>query len=373
MSESTDTTDAANTEPAPAHSADNAAATNATSVAAADVAAAGATADAASSPLALRTIDGNPIDLATFNPEDPAAMESIDLSVLKASPDDIARMITPPPAEAPASASQTFRAAWSDLSRGLASRELWLQLGWQDIKQRYRRSVLGPLWITIATGVIAVSLGLLYSLLFQIPLHDFLPYVTVGLIVWGFIAGCINEGSQVFIANEGLIKQLPAALSVHTYRLVWRQLLFFLHNLVIYVILMILFPRHLGWEWLLWIPGTALLVINGVWISVFFGIIATRFRDFNPLIESFVQLLFYVTPIVWMLDTLRGQGGAVAKRARIAELNPLMHYLEVVRGPLIGTPTPWYSWVVVCICTVVGIVLTALALKRWRFRVAYWV
>ena len=124
--------------------------------------------------------------------------------------------------------SQTFRRAVGDLRQGLHQRELWLSLGWQDIKQRYRRSTLGPLWITIATGVMAVALGFLYSILFQIPLADFLPHVTVGLIMWGFISGCIKEGSEVFIANEGLIKQLPSALSVHVYRLVWRQFLFLL-------------------------------------------------------------------------------------------------------------------------------------------------
>ncbi|CAJ0557276.1 unnamed protein product, partial [Mesorhabditis spiculigera] len=60
-----------------------------------------------------------------------------------------------------------------------------------------------------------------------------LPYVTVGLIVWNLASMPIIEGSEVFVANEGLIKQLPSALSVHIYRLVWRQMLFFAHNLLI--------------------------------------------------------------------------------------------------------------------------------------------
>ena len=140
--------------------------------------------------------------------------------------------------EPPKSDSFTFKRAFGDLKDGWKSDQLWLQLGWQDIKQRYRRSTLGPLWITIATGVMAVALGLLYSLLFKEELSYFLPHVTLGLILWGFIAGCIQEGAQVFIANEGLIKQLPAPLSVHVYRLVWRQTLFLAHNMIIYLILL---------------------------------------------------------------------------------------------------------------------------------------
>ena len=166
------------------------------------------------------------------------------------------------------SGSKTFAAAWHDLVRGFHQHELWLQLGWQDIKQRYRRSVLGPLWITIATGVMAAALGLLYSVLFKIPVAQFLPHVTVGLIMWTFISGCIKEGAQVFIDNEGLIKQLPSALSVHVYRLVWKQTLFLGHNLIIWVALMVIFPRPLGWDFLLAIPALMLLVANGVWVSM---------------------------------------------------------------------------------------------------------
>ncbi|KAB3519237.1 ABC transporter permease [Corynebacterium sp. zg254] len=287
---------------------------------------------------------------------------------------DFARMTAQTDAsETPSSRSQTFGASWRDLRQGFQQRELWLALGWQDIKQRYRRSTLGPLWITIATGVMALALGLLYSLLFQQDIKVFLPHVAVGLILWGFISGCIKEGSEVFIANEGLIKQLPSALSVHVYRLVWKQFLFLLHNLVIWVILMLIFRPHLGWELALAIPAMILLVINGVWVSMFFGIIATRFRDVAPLLDSLVQLAFYMTPIVWTTKTLEEQGGEVAQRAKIAELNPLYHYLEIVRAPMIGEHLETYHWWIVLGFTAVGLVAALLVMRRWRFRVSYWV
>lgn len=286
---------------------------------------------------------------------------------------DVSRMTSAAHDHTPASTSATLSAAASDLARGWGQHELWLQLGWQDIKQRYRRSTLGPLWITIATGVMSLALGLLYSMLFQISVREFLPHVTVGFIVWGFISGCIKDGANVFIENEGLIKQLPSALSVHVYRLVWRQLLFFAHNMVIWLILVLVFRIELGWNILLFIPALALMIINGVWVTMLFGIIATRFRDVAPLLEALVQLLFYVTPIVWTTKTLREQGGDVAQRARIAELNPLYHYLEVVRAPLIGEELALYHWWVVLAGTVIGLLLALLAMKRWRFRVPYWV
>ena len=280
-----------------------------------------------------------------------------------------------PDAPAPVSDSQTFRRAFKDLRDGLNQRELWLSLGWQDIKQRYRRSVIGPFWITIATGVQAGAMGLLYSALLNIPLKEFLPYVTVGLIVWNLINASIIEGSEVFVANEGLIKQLPSALSVHIYRLVWRQMLFFAHNLLIYVIMVIAFGvwRNLSWASLAAIPALGLIVLNALWVSIVFGIFATRYRDIAPILSSLTLLLFVLTPIMWTTQSLEAQGGAVRDRAKIAELNPLFHYLDIVRAPMIGQPQELYHWYIVITITVVGWAVALLALRKYRARVPYWV
>ncbi|MFD6515621.1 ABC transporter permease [Rhodococcus qingshengii] len=280
-----------------------------------------------------------------------------------------------PGAPAPVSDSQTFRRAFKDLRDGLNQRELWLSLGWQDIKQRYRRSVIGPFWITIATGVQATAIGILYAALLDMPLQEFLPYVTVGLIVWNLINASIIEGSEVFVANEGLIKQLPSALSVHIYRLVWRQILFFAHNLLIYVIMVVAFGvwRNLSWASLAAIPALGLIVLNALWVSIVFGIFATRYRDIAPILSSLTLLLFVLTPIMWTTQSLEAQGGAVRDRAKIAELNPLFHYLDIVRAPMIGQPQELYHWYIVITITVVGWAVALLALRKYRARVPYWV
>lgn len=276
-----------------------------------------------------------------------------------------------------------MRGAWRQ-------RELWAHLGWQDIKQRYRRSVIGPLWITISMGTTALALGLLYSQLFDQKLGTFLPYVTAGFIIWNFILGVVTEGTGVFIDNEGLIKHLPSPITVHVLRMVWRQVLFFAHNLVVYfVVLIIYFPaltqpykmegdivQHPGVSWsaLMAIPGFALVVINAVWVALLFGIISTRFRDIPPVIHSFINLIFFMTPIVWHVGILNkvtdGDGGW---RVLIAELNPLYHFVEIVRAPLLGQTQDWHHWVVVGAFTVVGWALAMIAMRNYRARVSYWV
>ena len=264
--------------------------------------------------------------------------------------------------------SRSWQRAFGDLGAGWRQRSLWGYLGWQDIKQRYRRSVLGPLWISISMGVIATAMGILYGALFGEPVHTFLPYVATGLLIWNFVNGCILEGSEVFIANEGLIRFLPAPISLHVYRLLWRQTLFFLHNLVIWLLLVVIFPQPLSATVLLAVPAFLLLVINGLWVALLAGIIATRFRDIPPIIASLTQLLFFMTPIVWSYERLKSN-----PLAAYVELNPVMHFVEILRQPLLGQPIVWRHWAVVGVITVVGCTVSLVCLRNYRSRVAYWV
>lgn len=271
--------------------------------------------------------------------------------------------------------AQSFARAWRDLRQGFSQRELWLSLGWQDIKQRYRRSVIGPFWITIATGVQATAIGILYAALLGQPLKDYLPYVAIGLIVWNVIQASILEGSEVFISNEGLIKQLPSALSVHIYRLVWRHVLLFAHNFLIYFIVLVAFGvwANLHWTVIFAIPAMGLIFLNGMWVSILFGIFSTRYRDIAPILSSMTLMLFVLTPVMWNTKSLEEQGGSVANRAKLAEVIPTFHYLEIVRSPLLGDDQQLYHWVIVGTITVVGWIAAALALKQYRSRVPYWV
>lgn len=288
---------------------------------------------------------------------------------------------------------RTLSRAIEDIRQGFTQRELWGHLGWQDIKQRYRRSVIGPLWITLSMAVTAAGLGLLYSQLFGTPIGTFLPYLTVGFIVWNFILGCITEGADTFISNEGLIKHLPAPLTVYALRTVWRLTLMFAHNLLVYaIVLAIFFPSlatdgyllvppngvpqpGLDWSILIAIPAFFLIAFNGTWVVLLFGIISTRYRDIPQVIGALTQLLFFMTPIVWPVDTLTQKfgGDLGAWQFWLIEANPLYHFIQIFRAPLIGSQQSWHHWVIVGAITVVGWSLALLAMRNYRARVSYWV
>ncbi|SDJ21530.1 ABC-2 type transport system permease protein [Actinokineospora alba] len=288
-------------------------------------------------------------------------------------------------------AGRTFSRAVEDLRQGFAQRELWGHLGWQDIKQRYRRSVIGPLWITLSMAVTAAGLGVLYATLFDTDIKTFLPYLTVGFIVWNFMLGCMTEGADTFISNEGLIKHLPAPLTVYALRTVWRLALMFLHNLLVYVVVLAIFFPYLvqdgyflspgglpqpGLDWTIInaVPAFVLLALNGTWVALLFGIISTRYRDIPQVIGALTQLLFFMTPIVWPVDLItRKLGTSAGWMVWVAELNPLYHFIQIIRAPLIGSQQSWHHWAVVGGITIVGWALAMLAMRNYRSRVSYWV
>lgn len=282
-----------------------------------------------------------------------------------------------PDAPPPQASSRSFRRAFQDLAQGFQQRELWLHLGWQDIKQRYRRSVIGPLWITISMGMMVTGLGVLYGSLFETSLEQKMPHLAVGFIIWSLIRGCITEGTEVFINNEGLMKQLPAPLSVHILRLVWRQSLFFLHNLIIYFVLLAIFaavgtPIPVSWTVITAIPALALIMINGVWVALMFGVVSTRFRDIPPVIESIMTMALFMSPITWGMFEF-GNDPKNAWRSIFVDVNPLSHYIAIFRDPLIGFDQHLYHWYIVLGLTVVGWSIALLVLRNYRARVPYWV
>src|ERR1700737_24241 len=108
--------------------------------------------------------------------------------------------------------------AWSDVTSGLLLSPLWLTLGWNDILQRYRRSVLGPFWLTASMAIMVIALGVLYAELFKTPVNDLLPYLCVGLLVWNLLSSFLIEGGVLFAGSESYIKQVKLPYSVYVYR-----------------------------------------------------------------------------------------------------------------------------------------------------------
>ena len=256
--------------------------------------------------------------------------------------------------------------ALADLWHGIVRWPLWFTIGWMDVRQRYRRSLLGPFWITLSLGIFVAGLGAVYGALFRVELRTYLPFLATGMVVWNLVSGLISEGCQTFIAAEGAIKQVPVPISVHVYRMVWRNLIVFAHNLLIYLILVPVFEVPLGAVNLLALLGLFLLVLNGAAFGIICGILSARFRDIPLIIANVTQLIFFTTPILWRAETLPFD------RAWVVWCNPFFYLIENVREPLLGRMPPLSAWGISIAITLATLGIALLLFARFRSRIAYW-
>ncbi|WP_426441673.1 ABC transporter permease [Bradyrhizobium genosp. P] len=257
-------------------------------------------------------------------------------------------------------------AARADVVSGLLLWRLWGRLGWNDIRQRYRRSILGPFWLTVSMGIMVAALGVLYGKLFKQAIDDFLPFFCVGILVWSLISGYLTESGTLFTGSEAYIKQISLPFSIYAYRASWSKLIIFAHNVIIYFATIAYFRIWPGAIAIVAIPALMVVVFNGTVVSLSIGIVSARFRDIPQLISSVVQIVFFLTPVIWKPNSLKDH-------AFIVEWNPFYHLLEIVRAPLLGTLPTLSNWAAVAIITLINVAVAGALFVRFRARIAYWV
>ncbi len=259
-----------------------------------------------------------------------------------------------------------LQSAFRDLKRATSQYKVWSHLGWVEVKQRYRRTVLGPWWITLSMLLFIVMMGIVFSRLFHQSLDEYMPFFTVGFLFWSFISACIIEAVELFKSNGAFITQINLPFNLYLFKHLIRHLIFLGHNAVVYVLICAFFKINPGLNVLLIVPGLLLFVVNVYWICLLIAIICARFRDMGPIINSCVQIAFFVTPISWM-PRLLDQNPAILK------YNPLVYLLDVVRAPLLGTAPSSSSYLVVSLMAVIGLLFTFVVFTLKRSRIAFWV
>jgi len=254
----------------------------------------------------------------------------------------------------------------NDLLLALRKHQLWCSLGWNDVLGRYRRSVLGPFWITISMAVTISAMGPLYGSLFGSKSENFILHLALGMIVWGFISSTINESCNIFNDSSGIIKQTDLPFFLYVLRVYYRQLVILLHNCIIIPVVIMINGFAVNKNILLAFP--ALIIASAAMISIgmIFAIFSTRYRDMSPVIQSVITLLFFVTPIIWSPEQL-----PEARRAFI-DYNLLAYYLDLIRKPIMGEIPEMHTWIVAVIATLITTLISVLLVSKYKNRIVYW-
>ncbi|MEM0673895.1 MULTISPECIES: ABC transporter permease [Dickeya] len=253
----------------------------------------------------------------------------------------------------------------TDLYHALRQYDLWVFLAWQDIKLRYRRSRIGPFWITISMSIFIVVLGVVYSKLFKTETRDYLPYLSVGYVAWGFFAGVLGDFSNIFVEHANYMRDIKMNPFVILFRVLFRYIIIFLHNIVIIFGVYIYFAINPGLPFFLAIPGFLLIVCNFAAIGVILGIAGVRFRDIAQISQNMIQILFFVTPVIWMPRL-------VSENSWIVLVNPFKYYIDLIREPLLGKIPGIEAWCVSFSTFIVFALIAAVVYKYKSSRIPFW-
>lgn len=254
----------------------------------------------------------------------------------------------------------------ADYIQGFKLRSLWMLLGWSEIRQKYARSKIGPFWLTISMAVMITALGFLYGSLFKTDLKDYIPLLAIGFVFWAFISTTINEGCAAYISAGSYIRQVSLPRGIFIYQTIWRNLIILAHNFIIVILVLVFFKINFLQNFHVFIFGFILVLWNISWITSLLALLCARFRDLPQIVASIIQVVFYITPILFKKDMLE-------KYPLIIDLNPFSHFIEVIRSPLLGGEVNNLSWIFCIFMGIIGTFISLLMHGKYRTRIPYWV
>lgn len=265
-----------------------------------------------------------------------------------------------------------FKLALLDIFGGLKKYQFWTYMAWQEIVIRYRRSVLGPFWITASTAIYVVSISTVFSTLFNQDIKHYLLYMALGTMIWNYINQTIVEGADTFIACSGFIKQIQIEKSIFIFQNLARNIYFFLHNAVILLICLLFLDSTLTpYSVAHAVFGFFLLTLNLLFISLTLACVCARFMDLRQIILSILQIGFLLTPVMWIPSE------SMRSKAFLLEWNPLYHFIDYIRWPLL--PSTFAKSVMhpnisyIGVFTLLNICLAIFIFAKTRGKISYWV
>lgn len=261
-----------------------------------------------------------------------------------------------------------FQAALNDLGEGLRRWRNWSYLAVENVKNRYRRTVLGPWWLTLQMAVYVVGISLVFGRLLRTPLRGFLPYVALGFIAFSLLSGLTRAAADVFLTGSSTLKSTPQPLSSLVLRDVAIEFIHFGHNILLYVVFVAAGLVPLSPKMLIALPILALIAVNGLAMGLWLGVAVARFRDVQPFVMSILQVLIFFMPVFYRLNNL----SSTFRNALLA-WNPFTYLLEAFRAPLIGAPLSPSFYIGSAIVTVLNVAIGLAVFTRTRSRLPYWV
>ena len=253
-----------------------------------------------------------------------------------------------------------------ELIGALLRYKLWMYLAWSDIRQRYRGSVLGPLWITLSTAVFVAALSVINAELFKAPPEKYIPSLTTGFVIWYFISGTLSESTAGLISGKGLIAQISLPYFIHIFRVIARNLLILAHNFIVVFAVLAWFKTYPTLQILLLFPSLFLIALLLIGAGMILAMIGARYRDIQQVIASLLQVLFFVSPITW-------EAKQISNATWVLHLNPVYYIIDALRSPILGLPVHANTFPVLIFATLSTGSFALWLFNKKRNKIPFWV
>ena len=243
---------------------------------------------------------------------------------------------------------------WSDFRELWKFRELLYFFTWRDVKVRYKQTVIGLAWVLFQPFISMVVFSIFFGNFAQMP-TDGAPYpifVFIGLLFWQFFSSSLSDISNCLINNQNIISKVYFPRIILPLSMILTRLVDLLVASSMLVILMIYYRFVPSLTGLIVFPVLVFVsAMAALGLGLFFASLNVKYRDVRYILPFFIQLMMFVTPVVYSSSILGKYGWILA-------FNPMAGVIKTARSEFLQSyATNWlqFSFSIIA-CVVVFIV-----------------
>lgn len=245
----------------------------------------------------------------------------------------------------------------------------WHLFGMQTVRAAYARSRIGQFWITLLFLIFVVSIGTIYTTLWQVRPADFLPFFALSWMLWSLLSTIVLESSSTYIAHAPYLKAERQPKTLFVFAIIYKNLIVMAHNFVVVIAVFLAFGKPITTQALLVVPGLVIFTANCFWIAMVNALFSARFRDIPAVVSAVVQIAFFVSPIMWPPSAIANPN----LRLLLVDLNPVANLIAIVRDPILGQTASPGNWGYSIVMMLIGLCVAGFIFAKSHRRLVYWI
>jgi ABC-type polysaccharide/polyol phosphate export permease len=255
---------------------------------------------------------------------------------------------------------------FKDIKENLKDKSnFWLVLAKVDIRQKYKRTILGRMWLLMLPLIQIIIIGPIYSVIFNKNIDEYIFYLTIGILVWNFISNSLTELSTVLIHSESYLLESKINVSRFVFKVIYKNVYIFINCIPVIVFVMLFYKNNLNINVYYSLFGFLFIIINIYLIGIIISLVSVKYRDIPIIITNMLNLLFLVTPVFWVSKDF------IENKFLIMYFNPFFHMLESIRSPLISGKIPSNSLIYLVILAFILYIVSEYIMRKFKYKVVY--